>query len=257
VERVDKHPFQLSRVYYAACERPEEVWAELLDGSCRWRQSASEVTVIASRVPPGLRKADLEVRIDLHCIRVASRHDGAVFLEGQLERGIVPDESVWAHGGGVGEDGFVFYLKKMNLELLVADGAHAETWWPRLLRSHAEIAWDDYEKDYSDLPEPLMRAHLALEAKEACARRLEGAEKRERDAADERDDVRRRTRQERLHVLRGGAPLSWVDLDRLNPAVDDMPALPATREGALLDVVRQGAASRQAEVLAAALGPAA
>ena len=25
-------------------------------------------------------------------------------------------------------------------------------WWPRLFTAHAEIAWDDYEKDYSDLP---------------------------------------------------------------------------------------------------------
>jgi hypothetical protein len=121
-------------------------------------------------------------------------------------------------------------------------------------RHHPEIAWDDYEKDYSDLPEPVMRTHLEIEAREACSRRLEGAEKRELESADERDDVRRRTRQERLHVLRGGAPLSWVDLDRLNPAVDDMPAMPASREGALLDVVRQGAAARRAGVLAGALG---
>lgn len=25
-------------------------------------------------------------------------------------------------------------------------------WWPRLLSGHAAIQWDDYEKDYSDLP---------------------------------------------------------------------------------------------------------
>jgi len=29
---------------------------------------------------------------------------------------------------------------------------HSEMWWPRLFTAHAEIAWDDYEKDYSDLP---------------------------------------------------------------------------------------------------------
>lgn len=29
---------------------------------------------------------------------------------------------------------------------------HSEMWWPRLFTSHGEIAWDDYEKDYSDLP---------------------------------------------------------------------------------------------------------
>ncbi len=130
---------------------------------------------------------------------------------------------------------------------------HSEMWWPRLFRQHGEIAWDDYEKDYSDLPEPVLRAHHLIEAKEASARQVEGAEKRERAGANERDDVRRRTRQERLHVLRGGKPLSWVELDRLNPAVDDMPQLPATREGALLETVRQAAGARQAAVLASAL----
>ena len=41
-----------------------------------------------------------------------------MYLEGELERGIVPDESVWMQGGGVGEDGCLLLLRKMNLELL-------------------------------------------------------------------------------------------------------------------------------------------
>ena len=36
---------------------------------------------------------------------------------------------------------------------------HSEMWWPRLLAQHGEIAWDDYEKDYSDLPETVMQRH--------------------------------------------------------------------------------------------------
>lgn len=32
-------------------------------------------------------------------------------------------------------------------------------WWPRLLKAHASIAWDDYEKDYSDLPEEVLQRH--------------------------------------------------------------------------------------------------
>jgi len=41
-----------------------------------------------------------------------------VYLAGELVRGIVPDESVWLHGGGEGEDGCLLLLRKMNLELL-------------------------------------------------------------------------------------------------------------------------------------------
>lgn len=29
---------------------------------------------------------------------------------------------------------------------------HSEMWWPRLFCHHAPIQWDDYDKDYSDLP---------------------------------------------------------------------------------------------------------
>ena len=43
---------------------------------------------------------------------------GEVYLEGELERGIVPAQSVWTHGGGGGEDGCLLLLHKMNLELL-------------------------------------------------------------------------------------------------------------------------------------------
>ena len=49
---------------------------------------------------------------------VAHRVSGAVYLHGQLERGIVPEDSVWEHGGGVGEEGCTLHLHKMNLELL-------------------------------------------------------------------------------------------------------------------------------------------
>lgn len=36
---------------------------------------------------------------------------------------------------------------------------HSEMWWPRLFTQHSEIAWDDYEKDYSDLPAEVLRRH--------------------------------------------------------------------------------------------------
>ena len=50
-----------------------------------------------------------------------SRSEGVTHgacLQGDLERGIVPAECVWMHGGGAGEDGCLLLLRKMNLELL-------------------------------------------------------------------------------------------------------------------------------------------
>ena len=40
----------LCRIYYDGKEKPEEVWAELADGSCRWRQTGSEIKVICLKV---------------------------------------------------------------------------------------------------------------------------------------------------------------------------------------------------------------
>lgn len=137
---------------------------------------------------------------------------------------------------------------------------HSEMWWPKLLRQHAEIAWDDYEKDYSDLPEEVLQRHrwalvqpAALSSpgrsRHACQRTpkrnlfsgargprrpsphtdrlteamkedercLEAAEKTEREVLQERDDLRKRTRQERLHTLRTGEKKTWVELHRANP----------------------------------------
>lgn len=159
VERTDKHPFCMSRVYYDATEKPQEVWAELADGSCRWRQTGSEIRVQALRVPPALPPRELAVTFEPHSLRVAHRTTGEVFLEGRLLRGIVPEDCYWTHCGGGGEDGCVLSLHKMNLEVLRRHWLHSEMWWSRLFDHHGEIAWDDYEKDYSDLPEEVLAKH--------------------------------------------------------------------------------------------------
>ena len=58
---------------------------------------------------------------------------------------------------------------------------HSESWWPRLFKNGPEIAWDDYEKDYSDLPAAVMAEHARLEAAKEATRQLEAAEKLDRD----------------------------------------------------------------------------
>lgn len=49
---------------------------------------------------------------------VSNKQSSEIYLEGTLERGIIPDESTWIAGQGSGEDGFMLFLQKMNLELL-------------------------------------------------------------------------------------------------------------------------------------------
>lgn len=49
------------------------------------------------------------------------------------------------------------------------------------MTSHPEIAWDDYEKDYSDLPADILQAHQFQQEAQDVAKRLEKTEKDERD----------------------------------------------------------------------------
>ena len=49
----------------------------------------------------------------------------------------------------------------MQVDKMFVDGRqwqHSEMWWPRLFCHHAAIQWDDYDKDYSDLPPQVSRA---------------------------------------------------------------------------------------------------
>ena len=58
---------------------------------------------------------------------------------------------------------------------------HSEMWWPRLFRHHGEIAWDDYEKDYSDLPYEVLVPHKVAELEKDAVRQLEAADKDRRE----------------------------------------------------------------------------
>ena len=50
IERQDKHPFCMSRVFYNKGEMPEEVWAEDAAATYRWRQTGSEIKVAVLKV---------------------------------------------------------------------------------------------------------------------------------------------------------------------------------------------------------------
>ena len=56
---------------------------------------------------------------------------------------------------------------------------HSEMWWPKLFTDGPEIAWDDYSKDYSDLPQPILNAHAVLEAEKDSVRQIEDKAKTE------------------------------------------------------------------------------
>lgn len=57
---------------------------------------------------------------------------------GELERAVVPEESVWtlevAGDADNGGSGLVLTLVKMNLELFANSAEHHVVWWPKLFR---------------------------------------------------------------------------------------------------------------------------
>ena len=54
---------------FDVADRGEEVWAEVGDGSCRWRQTASEVTLLCLGVPPHTPAKQLQVTLDPYFIK--------------------------------------------------------------------------------------------------------------------------------------------------------------------------------------------
>ena len=64
--------------------------------------------------------------------------------------------NLFSSTGGEDDDGFVLYLKKMNLELFKGkDSKPSDSWWDRLFNYHGDIRFDDYDKDFTDLPAPI------------------------------------------------------------------------------------------------------
>lgn len=212
-ERIDKHAFCMSRVYYSNTDLPQEVYAQLCDSSLRWRQSSDEVKIVLLTVPPGLKASkDLVVEVLPDFVKCANKASGDVYFEGQLCRGVIPEQSLWEYDSGNGQ--VTFYLKKMNLELFSKSHQHAEMWWPKLCAHHCEIQWDDYEKDYSDLPPEIMRQYAKNEEQSKMLNNVEYKERLKKEHLQECDERRRRSRQERLHFFRSGERLSWVDLNQ-------------------------------------------
>ncbi len=57
----------------------------------------------------------------------------------------------------------MLYLKKMNLELFKdKNAAPSDSWWERLFNSHGDIAFDDYDKDFTDLPTPIAEVSVLV-----------------------------------------------------------------------------------------------
>ena len=205
VERQQRHAFCMSRVYYDRSEMEgAETWVELADGSCRWRQSGSEIRLIALAVPSDIPAKHIEVRFEPYEICVRNKETGVSYLSGWLHRGIIPNDCFWTHMGGEGEDGFLITMTKMNLEVLQKHWMHSEMWWSKLFDDHPDIAWDDYAKDYSDLPEEVMERHRIKEAQKEETRALEGVDEKRRKRLAGEDERRKRTRMDRLRELREG-----------------------------------------------------
>ena len=204
-----RHPFALSRVHHASRDVADaDVWVQAADGSLRWRQSAAWVSVLALRVPRATPAVDLDIVFSPRAAFIAlkSQPNDPPLLDITLDRAIVPAECAWTHGGGEGEDGTLLLLSKANLELWADVTQPATTWWPRLVAGDGggtHVEWDDFSKDYSDLP-PAAAAAEASEAVSAADRAIDGADRALRRVLREADGARRRARVAALHGLRWG-----------------------------------------------------
>lgn len=65
-----------------------------------------------------------------------------------------------------------------------------------------QVAWDDDEKDYSDLPDDVLQPHRRQQAADDEAKRLEAGSRAEAAALQRLEDKRREQRTLRLRQLR-------------------------------------------------------
>ena len=98
-------------------------------------------------MPSDLKPTRLEVCFEPFFLKVVDKISGEIFLQGRLERGIVPKECLWMLDSGTGEDGCLLLLHKMNLELFQRQGQKTIrktcTWSTAL---HLELAPEDVSR---------------------------------------------------------------------------------------------------------------
>lgn len=75
-------------------------------------------------------------------------------------------------------------------ELFADPAEHTKSWWSRLFEGHGDIAFDDYEKDLSDLPAPVRAQHARMKAIDEERSRLESQDDLVRKALQDADVAR-------------------------------------------------------------------
>lgn len=189
----------MARVHYE--DAPNDIWYQPCEPGTtyRWQQSASEVRVIVEISGCG-SGADLDVDFATSALCVSS-YDRKL-LSGCLAHAIVPDACVWDFCAR--ECILSIFMQKANLSLFVQPGEHSRTEWRRLFSSDRyEVRFDDAPKDFSDLPKISQLPFQRDAAVSLQGRLLAHSDDSLRDGSKEADDLRRRTRMERLSVLHG------------------------------------------------------
>jgi len=157
-DRFEPMSFGMQRVHYES--EPEPVWVQT--HSARWLQSATEITVIAHRVPTRLMRRDaLVVEIAARQLHVSSRESGEVYLHGELEHLIDPKSSTWC------TDGSQVTLTCVKANLMLYDarakGAEADTHWHRLFTTDQYTERGMIDANYFDIPDHIKHRNKMAE----------------------------------------------------------------------------------------------
>lgn len=145
---------------------PEPVWVETK--TARWLQSLVDLTIIPHTVPKELCSGkEIRVSFSRRMVHVQAVRSKEIFMAGELERPIDPNQSTWT------TDGSYITITAIKENLLLYNGAkgqEADTHWSRLFTSDQYVERGMVDANYYDLPEHMKRrnkmAELARKAKE-------------------------------------------------------------------------------------------
>lgn len=140
-----KNAFCMRTIHEKGDGAPNAVWCET--HQARWTQSVESITVVALQKPRGVQAADCDVTIAVRYLKAAHRATGEVWLEGQLDRDVLPLESLW-YVDDEGHD-LIIVLAKSLAHL--HRGAIADGNWHKLFDYDDALSDDDMEDDRTDL----------------------------------------------------------------------------------------------------------
>lgn len=142
-------------------DEPEPIWVQTK--TSRWMQTLSDVTIIPHTVPPALcRSSEVKVSFSRRQVHVQAVISKQIYMAGELERPIDPNQSTWT------TDGSYITIVCVKENLCIYDGSRgqeSDTHWHRLFTTDQFVERGMIPANYYDMPSHIKMRNKMAEGK--------------------------------------------------------------------------------------------